>query len=200
MIPFAQYLRGLASDGDLVTIDESADVPPDVVAAEALRASGPALRYRRADGVDLASGMFSGPDQMQRRESKSWSRLALGFGLSPDASFVAVLDTIAGLGPSGGDADPTYAGQTASRTVDSVQDLNLPQGTEDVWPSLTLGVASVSSSEGHTGHRSTAPSSATISSACARRPHCRRCWTMTERSRSRSACRRRPSRLPTCSP
>jgi len=148
MIPFAQYLRGLASDGDLVTIDESADVPPDVVAAEALRASGPALRYRRADGVDLASGMFSGPDQMQRRESKSWSRLALGFGLSPDASFVAVLDTIAGLGPSGGDADPTYAGQTASRTVDSVQDLNLPQGTEDVWPSLTLGVASVSSSEG----------------------------------------------------
>jgi len=55
MIPFAQYLRGLASDGDLVTIDESADVPPDVVAAEALRASGPALRYRRADGVDLAN-------------------------------------------------------------------------------------------------------------------------------------------------
>ncbi|WP_226042688.1 UbiD family decarboxylase domain-containing protein [Natrinema sp. DC36] len=148
MIPFAQYLRGLASDGDLITIDESADVPPDVVAAEALRASGPAIRYRRADSVDLASGTFSGPDQMQRRESKPWSRLALGFGLNPDASFVTVLDTIMGLGPSGGDANPTYAGQTASRTVDNVQDLNLPRGTEDVWPSLTLGVASVSSSEG----------------------------------------------------
>lgn len=94
MIPFAQYLRGLASDGDLVPIDVFADVSPDIVAAEALRASGPALRYKRADGVDLASGAFSGPDQMQRRESKPWSRLALGLGLNPDASFVPVLDNL----------------------------------------------------------------------------------------------------------
>jgi len=148
MIPFAQYLQGLASNGDLVTLEDPIDVPPNVVAAEALRASGPALRYERADGVDLASGTLSGPDQMQCRESRPWSRLALGLGLDPEASLVSVLETIAGLGPAGGDAEPTYAGQAASHTVDSVQELRLPQATDDVWSSLTLGVASVSTAEG----------------------------------------------------
>ncbi len=148
MIPFAQYLRGLASDEELVSLEGPVDVPPDVVAAEALRASGPALRYERQDGVDLVSGAFSGPDQMQRREARPWSRLALGLGLDPDASFVSVLDTIAGLGPAGGDAEPTYAGQAASQTVDSVQELQLPRDADDVRPSLTLGVASISTAEG----------------------------------------------------
>ncbi|MFC6763845.1 UbiD family decarboxylase domain-containing protein [Natrinema soli] len=148
MIPFAQYVRGLASDGDLLTLEAPIDVPPAVVAAEALRASGPALRYERADGADLTSGTFSGPDQMQRRESYPWSRLALGLGLEPEASFVSVLDTITQLGPAGERGEPTYAEQAASRTVDSVQGLNLPSDTEDVWPSLTLGVASISTAEG----------------------------------------------------
>ncbi|RKD89312.1 UbiD family decarboxylase [Halopiger aswanensis] len=148
MISFAQYLQGLAGNGDLVTLEEPIDVPLDVVAAEALRASGPALRYDRTDGVDLASGTLAGPDQMQRRKSRPWSRLALGLGLDPEASFVSVLETITSLGPSAGEAEPTYARQAASRTVDSVQKLHLPQGTDDVWPSLTLGVASVSTDEG----------------------------------------------------
>ncbi|AFO57134.1 UbiD family decarboxylase domain-containing protein [Natrinema sp. J7-2] len=147
MIPFTQYLRGLASDDDLVTLDDPDDVPVDVVAAEALRASGPAIRYERADGVDLASGTFSGPDQMQRRDSHPWSRLALGLGLDPDAPFVTLLDTITALGPADG-VEPTYAGQAASRTVDGVQELQLPRGTDDVWPSLTLGVVSVATADG----------------------------------------------------
>ncbi|SER35076.1 UbiD family decarboxylase [Natrinema salaciae] len=148
MIPFAQYLRGLASDGDLVTLDRPTDVPPDVIASEALRANGPALRYGGDDGVDLASGAFSGPDQMQRRETKPWSRLALGLGLEPDASFVTVLEVVTGLGPAGDEGEPTYTGQAASRTLGSVRALHLPRGVEDVWPSLTLGVASVSTSDG----------------------------------------------------
>jgi len=148
VIPFAQYLQGLASNGDLVTLEGPFDVPPDAVAAESLRANGPVLRYERADGVDLASGAFSGPDQMQRRDSRPWSRLALGLGKDPETSFVSVLNTIAGLGPAGGGADPTFTGQAASRTVDGVQELHLPQRTDDVWPALTLGVASVSTADG----------------------------------------------------
>src|SRR6056297_4069197 len=107
MIPFAQYLRGLDGDDDLLTLaaDELADVPPDIVAAEALRASGPAIRYDRADGVDLASGVFSGPDGMQRRDAQPWSRLALGLGLAPDASYVDLLETIVKLGPDGGEQE-----------------------------------------------------------------------------------------------
>jgi len=70
MIWFAQYLRGLASDGGLVTIDESADVPPDVVAADAgelhLHHLGDTDRFLRADGVgkwDTASRTASGRSQ-----------------------------------------------------------------------------------------------------------------------------------------
>ena len=150
MIPFAQYLRGLDGDDDLLTLaaDELADVPPDVVAAEALRASGPAIRYNRVDGVDLASGSFSGPDRMQRRDAQPWSRLALGLGLEPDGSFVSVLETITGLGPAGQTDGPTYDTQAASRTVDSVQALGLPQGADDVWPALTLGMASIATADG----------------------------------------------------
>ena len=150
MIPFAQYLRGLDGDGDLLTLadDDRADVPPDVVAAEALRASGPAIRYDRAAGVDLASGAFSGPDGMQRRDAQPWSRLALGLGLDPDASFGSVLETITNLGPAGESDGPTYDRQAASRTLDGVQSLALPQGADDVWPALTLGIASVATVEG----------------------------------------------------
>ncbi|MFA9417425.1 prenyl carboxy-lyase [Natrinema sp. HArc-T2] len=148
MIPFAQYLRGLARDGDLLVLEDLADIPPDVIAAESLRASGPAIRYDRADGVDLASGVFSGPDQMQRRDAQPWSRLSLGLGLDPDGSFVSVLETITGLGPAGDTDGPTYDTQAASRTVDSVQALGLPQAADDVWAALTLGVASVATTDG----------------------------------------------------
>lgn len=150
MIPIVQYLRGLDGDGDLLTLtdDEFDDVPPDVVAAEALRASGPAIRYNRADGVDLASGAFSGPDRMQRRNAQPWSRLALGLGLDPDEPFVSMLETITGLGPAGATDGPTYDRQAASQTLDSVQSLALPQGADDVWPALTLGVASIATADG----------------------------------------------------
>ncbi len=148
MIPFAQYVQGLASNGELLTLDGPLDVPPAVVAAEALRASGPALRYERPNGADLTSGMFSGPDQMQRRESYPWSRLALGLGLDPETSFVSVLETITQLGPTGRRIEPTYDRQAASRTLDSMQALGLPSDADDVWPALTLGVASISTAEG----------------------------------------------------
>jgi len=106
MIPFARYARGLARDGDLVTIDDRDDTPADVIAAEALRASGPACRFERVDGVDLASGVFSGPDQMQRRPAGPWSRLSLGLGLDHEATLVDLLETI---------ADPGRLRQTRSR-------------------------------------------------------------------------------------
>lgn len=148
MIPFAQYVRGLASDEDLVAIDSHVDVPADVVAAEALRASGPALRFERPDSADLASGVFSGPDQMQRRDAQPWSRLSLGLGLDPDATFVDLLETVVELGPVGGPQEPTYQGQAASQTDDDVQDLGFPQGAEETWPALTLGIASVATTAG----------------------------------------------------
>jgi len=46
MIPFARYARGLARDGDLVTIDDRDDTPADVIAAEALRAKWAGVSFR----------------------------------------------------------------------------------------------------------------------------------------------------------
>ncbi|NHN64020.1 UbiD family decarboxylase [Haloarcula sp. JP-Z28] len=148
MIPFTQYVRGLAGDDDLVRLDGPFEVPVDVLAAEALRASGPALRFQRPTGIDLVSGVFSGPDQTQHREARPWSRLSLGLGLEPDATLVDLLETISTLGPTGENPEPTYAGQAASGTDIDVQDLQLPQGETDMWPAVTLGVASVSTADG----------------------------------------------------
>ncbi|WP_455448673.1 prenyl carboxy-lyase [Natrinema thermotolerans] len=148
MIPFAQYVQGLASNDELLTLEGPFEVPPPVIAAEALRASGPAIRYERTDGADLTSGAFSGPDQLQRRESAPWSRLALGLGLDPEASFVAVLETITRLGPAGDQPEPTYDRRAAARTIDGIRQLALPRDADDVWPALTLGVASVSTAAG----------------------------------------------------
>ncbi|MFB6223773.1 MAG: UbiD family decarboxylase [Haloarcula sp.] len=148
MIPFAQYVRGLASDDDLVWIDSPLDVPVDVLASEALRASGPALRFERAEGLDLASGVFSGPDQMQRRDARPWSRLSLGLGLDPAATLVDLLETIADLGPTRENREPTYTAQAASGTDATLQDFRFPQREDDTWPMVTLGVVSVSSDDG----------------------------------------------------
>lgn len=148
MIPFTQYLEGLAKDGALCRVEDPSDVPTDAVAAEALRASGPALRFDRPDGVDLASGTFSGPDQMQRRDAQPWSRLSLGLGLGPDASLVDLLDTIVGLGPAEDGQNPTYTRQVASQTDADVLDLNFPRGVDDTWATFTLGIASVSTTRG----------------------------------------------------
>ncbi|WP_146418162.1 UbiD family decarboxylase [Haloarcula hispanica] len=148
MIPFTQYVRGLAGDDDLVRLDGPFEVPVDVLAAEALRASGPALRFQRAAGSDLVSGVFSGPDQTHQREARPWSRLSLGLGLDPEATLVDLLETISTLGPAGGNLDPTYTGQAASGTDIDAQDLRFPQGETDTWPAVTLGVASVSTADG----------------------------------------------------
>ncbi|WP_336358901.1 prenyl carboxy-lyase [Haloarcula sp. CGMCC 1.6347] len=148
MIPFTQYVRGLAGDDDLVRLDGPFEVPVDVLAAEALRASGPALRFQRSAGSDLVSGVFSGPDQTQQREARPWSRLSLGLGLDPEATLVEVLETISSLGPDGRDSEPTYTRQAASEADIDVQDLQFPQGETDTWPAMTLGVASVSTADG----------------------------------------------------
>ena len=148
MIPFTQYVRGLAGDDDLVRLDGPFEVPVDVLAAEALRASGPALRFQRSAGSDLVSGVFSGPDQTQQREARPWSRLSLGLGLDPEATLVDLLETISTLGPAGGNPDPTYTGQAASGTDIDAQDLQFPQGETDTWPAVTLAVASVSTADG----------------------------------------------------
>ena len=148
MIPFTQYVRGLAGDDDLARLDGPFEVPVDVLAAEALRASGPALRFQRSAGSDLVSGVFSGPDQTQQREARPWSRLSLGLGLDPEATLVDLLETISTLGPAGGNPDPTYTGQAASGTDIDAQDLQFPQGETDTWPAVTLGVASASTADG----------------------------------------------------
>lgn len=148
MIPFGQYVRGLARDDKLRTVPETADDPVDIIAGEALRASGPALRFERESGVDLASGVFSGPNLMRRRESKPWTRLSLGLGFDSDAEFVDLLETIAHLGPAGSAAGSTYTSQSASPSDADIQDLQFPQETDGMWPSVTLGLAAVGTGEG----------------------------------------------------
>lgn len=167
MIPFARYVRGLASDDDLVVVPDTGEVPIETVAGEALRAGGPAVRYERPEGVDLVSGAFSGPDQMRRRDVQPWSRVALGIGCDADASLVETLRALHGLGPAGDPDDPTFLRQSASRVDADLGALELPKPAGDVWPFLTLGVASVSVS----GNTHWAPTYGAVVSGDALRVH-----------------------------
>jgi len=86
---------------------------------------------------------------MQRRPAGPWSRLSLGLGLDHEATLVDLLETIADLGPAETNPEPTYTGQAASGTDANVRDLQFPQGSsDDTWPTMTLGVASVSTAAG----------------------------------------------------
>ncbi|PYZ02500.1 hypothetical protein C8039_19865 [Halogeometricum sp. wsp3] len=100
MIPFTQYVRGLAGDDDLVRLDGPFEVPVDVLAAEALRRVG--RRFGSSDPQDdLVSGVFSGPDQTQHREARPWSTTGARPRTEPDDTHVSAV-TIRTLGPTGG--------------------------------------------------------------------------------------------------
>jgi 4-hydroxy-3-polyprenylbenzoate decarboxylase len=68
--------------------------------------------------------------------------------LDHEATLVDLLETIADLGPAETNPEPTYTGQAASGTDANVRDLQFPQGSDDTWPTMTLGVASVSTAAG----------------------------------------------------
>ncbi len=90
-----------------------------MLAAEALRASGPTLRFQRPTGIDLVSGVFSGPDQTRTaRPGRGATGARPWTGRTPRSLICGDIDA----GPLGGNPEPTYAGQAASGTDIDVQD------------------------------------------------------------------------------
>ena len=144
MTGFRTHLDFLVKTDDLLALDRPT-VSPQVVAAEALRANGPALRFRpgEGDGVALASGVYGGTDQLARRARYPWTRLGIGFGIDRDPDYVAVLDALVGLGERTDPHDVTYVQRAASTTDLTMRDLDLPQPPDAAWPRFTLGLASV---------------------------------------------------------
>ncbi len=149
MTAFRNHLGFLRKTDDLESLERPESPSPQVVAAEALRANGPALQFT-TDGssLGLASGVYGGVDQLQRRDRCPWTRLGIGLGVDRDPAYVDVLEALLALGRRLDERDVTYVARAASTTDLNVRDLEFPTPPDETWPRFTLGVLSVGADEG----------------------------------------------------
>ena len=149
MTAFRTHLEFLHRTDDCLSLDRPTSPSPGVVAAEALRANGPALEFSPTDGdLGLASGVYGGVDQMARRRRFPWTRLGLGLGIDRDPAYVDVLEAVIALADRVDDRDVTYVSRAASATHRGVRTLELPTPPDEAWPRFTLGLCSIGSDEG----------------------------------------------------
>ncbi|ELY98452.1 UbiD family decarboxylase [Natrialba asiatica] len=156
MTAFRNHLEFLRRTDDCCALDRPDGLSPQVVAAEALRADGPAIELTtdgRA-GVELASGVYGGIDQTrgrtrgQPRGRYPWTRLGLGLGVDRDPAYVDVLETLLALGERRAERDVTYVERAAAATELGVRELGLPTPPDEAWPRFTLGVLSIGADAG----------------------------------------------------
>lgn len=166
MTAFRKHLEFLHRTDDCRSLERPADRSPQVVAAEALRAGGPAVeltggadgdRSEDATSVELASGVYGGIDQTRgqardRRERTRprypWTRLGIGLGIDRDPAYTDVLDTLLALGERIDERDETYVERAASATELDVRELGLPTPPDEAWPRFTLGLLSIGTDQG----------------------------------------------------
>ena len=148
MTAFRTHLEFLRKTDDHLTLERPERPSPQVVAAEAMRASAPALEFESPGGVGLASGVYGGVDQLDRRARYPWTRLGIGLGVDRDPSYVDVLEALIALGDSIDDRDVTYVARAASATERGVRDLALPTPPDEAWPRFTLGLCAVGDDDG----------------------------------------------------
>lgn len=140
MTAFRTHLARLDAADDRLTV-EAADVSPHVLAAEALRADGPALYLPGREGLALASGVYSGPDRTRRRPRSPWSRLAVGLGVDADAPYESLLDAVARLGATADAPAVTYSRRAAGDALEGLHACSFPRPPDATWPTFTLGLA-----------------------------------------------------------
>ncbi|MXV62984.1 prenyl carboxy-lyase [Natronorubrum sp. JWXQ-INN-674] len=150
MTAFRTHLEFLRKTDELCSLERPESPSPQVVAAEALRADGPAVRFRAAEKshVGLASGVYGGVDQLTRQDRSPWTRLGIGLGVDRDPEYVDVLEAITDLGDRIDERDVTYVERAATATDRTVRELGLPTPPDEAWPHFTLGLLSVGSDDG----------------------------------------------------
>ena len=148
MTAFRNHLGFLEKTGDLCRLERPSSPSPQVVAAEALRADGPALEFVADDGVSIASGVYGGVDGTRGGDRYPWTRLGIGLGVDRDPDYVDVLEALLSLGEPVEERDVTYVARAASRAGLEARDLALPTPPDETWPRFTLGVLSVGTDAG----------------------------------------------------
>ncbi|MDG5758300.1 UbiD family decarboxylase [Natronococcus sp. A-GB1] len=149
MTAFRNHIHFLRKTDDCCWLERPKSPSPQVLAGEALRANGPALRCTTADSrLDLVSGVYGGVDGLSRRSRYPWSRLGIGLGIDQEPEYVAVLEAVTELTDRVDEHGITYVERAATATDLSVRELGFPTPPDGTWPRLTLGLLSVGTDDG----------------------------------------------------
>jgi UbiD family decarboxylase len=147
MTSLRTHLETLDAADDLLRVESHVDWR-DVaaVAGEAAEHGGPALVFEETRGcVRLASGVYGGPDRMESRRRKPWSRLAHGLGIQ-DSSYQNCLNTVIEM--SRQQTSVTEASLEATPIADDLASLGLPTVGTTHRPAITLGVLAYRTQDG----------------------------------------------------
>lgn len=147
MTSLRAHLETLESSDDLLHVESRVHwTEAAAVGGEAAEHNGPAVVFENTSGtVRLASGVYGGPDQMQSRRRKPWSRLASGIGRKRVA-YTNCLNTISEIG-----WERTSVAETeleATPTDTDLYSLGLPSIGDTDRPTITLGLLAYQTQNG----------------------------------------------------
>lgn len=139
-------LTRLQETDDLVTITDHVhwDETAASIASEAIKHSGPAVRFESTPGrVRFASGVYGGPDQFDGLEQQSWQRIAQDLGLGTDCSYLEVVERLSREETAGIDGMSSAADATPVGDDVDLYSLGLPMIGDEGYPLVTLGLLAV---------------------------------------------------------
>lgn len=147
MTSLRTHLETLEAVDDLLHV-ESRVHWTDVAAVgrEAAEHGGPAVVFEDSPGtVRLASGVYGGPDRMQSRSRKPWSRISHGIGRE-NTSYSICLDTVSEIGRERTSVTETELEATAIDT--ELYSLGLPTIGGIDCPAITLCLLAYQTEDG----------------------------------------------------
>ncbi|WP_430506296.1 UbiD family decarboxylase [Haloparvum sp. PAK95] len=142
MTAVRDHLERLRDTDDVVDVTESVhwDGTAEVVASEAIRHGCPVVRFAETPGiVQLASGVYGGPDQFAPSDQEPWDRIARALDQQSNGSYVDLLDRLADWEPAPVDEHFVAEPEATVRDGADLYDLGLPTTREGV-PLVSLGV------------------------------------------------------------
>lgn len=146
MTSLRDHLETLAHSGDLLAVERSLHTVDELamVGYESLKQNGPAISYEATEGVlRPVTGVYAGPDQLQFREQKPWTRLALALGLEADASYADLLEYVNDLRGVTALSSNERQPLAATPTNADLGDLGLPVPPTCEAGLVTLGLLAV---------------------------------------------------------
>jgi UbiD family decarboxylase len=147
MTSLRTHLETLESADDLLRVESRVHwTDAAAVGREAAEHSGPAVVFEDTPGtLRLASGVYGGPDQMQSRPRKPWSRLVLGLGRQ-EVSYANCLNTVNEIGRERMSVAETELEATPTDT--DLYSLGLPTIGGTDRPAITLSLLAYRTEEG----------------------------------------------------